>query len=122
MDEDFLRGRKPAVADKSIPTRWSVRRIITEPIPELEYAIMCVSDFGVWTDRAYCFHEEDAWYIVDLLNITQERTVSAHEEIVKRLQVLGNFLFNSLQWAMEGRDIPEDIADVIAAWEEVQND
>lgn len=39
---------------------------------------------------------------------------------IERLRRDGNFLFNSLQWAMEGREVPEDMADVMNSWQEAR--
>lgn len=59
------------MADKYI-TRWAVRKVLTEPQPEFCYALMALSIFGVWTDRAWCADEEEALGLVALLNAAEE--------------------------------------------------
>lgn len=51
-----------------------------------------------------------------------DATASSSDKQVKRLQNNGDRLLACLEWAMEGREMPEDMQDAITAWWEEYRD
>jgi hypothetical protein len=57
----------------------------------------------------------------DLVAHSEEASLYENEQVM-RMREAGDRLLICLEWAMEGRNIPEDMEDSMKVWEEIRNE